>query len=82
VSVVSNTSPLNYLAWIGCADVLFQLYGKVLVPPAVLRELEAPKTPALVRDWVRSAPSWLECRPLREQPSSALKYLGEGLEES
>lgn len=37
--VVSNTSPLLYLHQIGQLDLLRQLYGKVVVPGAVAREL-------------------------------------------
>jgi len=33
--VVSNTSPLNYLVLIGQINVLFTLYGRVLIPQSV-----------------------------------------------
>lgn len=33
--VVSNTSPISNLAAIGRLDLLQQLYGKILIPPAV-----------------------------------------------
>lgn len=37
--VVSDTSPLVNLAAIGKLDLLHQLYGKILVPDAVYREI-------------------------------------------
>ena len=46
--VVADTSPLNYLVLIGRIDVLRDLYGSVLVPPEVLAELSASRSPALV----------------------------------
>ena len=33
--VVSDTSPLNYLALIGKAEILHDLFGEVIVPTAV-----------------------------------------------
>ena len=43
IAVVADTSPLNYLIQIDCQDVLQALYGSVLVPAAVLTELESPR---------------------------------------
>lgn len=54
--VVSDTSPVNYLVLIGCIHVLNSLYEKVAVPPAVWSELQSPRTPVAVRDWVVNAP--------------------------
>lgn len=45
-------------------DLAPLLYGEVLVPPTVVRELTNRKTPVQVRDWVVSAPSWLKIRGL------------------
>ena len=42
---VSNTSPISNLAIIGRLDLLKQRYGRVLVPPAVARELSAVSHP-------------------------------------
>ncbi len=43
--IVSDTSPLNYLVLIGCVDVLERLFGRVIIPEAVLNELRHEKTP-------------------------------------
>ncbi|HEX4141541.1 MAG TPA: hypothetical protein VHY09_14425 [Candidatus Methylacidiphilales bacterium] len=60
--VVSDTTPLNYLILIGNVDVLPRLFGKVLIPPAVVRELSDPKTPAPVAAWACKLPEWVEVR--------------------
>lgn len=38
--VVSNTSPISNLAVIGRLDILRSRFGKVVIPPAVARELD------------------------------------------
>jgi predicted nucleic acid-binding protein len=42
--VIADTSPLNYLVLIGEADILQRLYGRVVIPEGVLRELLHPDT--------------------------------------
>jgi predicted nucleic acid-binding protein len=37
--VVSNTSPISNLAAIGQLELLQQLYGNIIIPPAVYQEL-------------------------------------------
>lgn len=59
MTVVSNTTPLNYLILIGCVELLSKLYESVVIPEAVFKELSAPSTPQLVRSWVATRPSWL-----------------------
>jgi predicted nucleic acid-binding protein len=61
--VVSNTSPLNYLALIELAYLLEQLFGRLLIPEAVLEELQARGAPEAVRRFLESKPGWLEVRP-------------------
>lgn len=31
--VVADSSPLNYLVLLGSIDILYRLYGRILVPP-------------------------------------------------
>lgn len=57
--VIADTTPLNYLVLIDRADLLPQLFGLVLIPPAVLNELKQPEASEPVRDWVANLPSWL-----------------------
>ena len=58
--IVSDATPLNYLVVIAAADVLPQLYGRVLIPPAVRAELDHPNTPSAVRERLATSPAWLE----------------------
>lgn len=78
--VVSNTSPLNYLALIDLAELLPTIFGRVLVPDAVLRELRSPLAPAKVAAWIDSSPVWLESRSVLVP--SDLKSLGAGEREA
>jgi predicted nucleic acid-binding protein len=59
--VVADTSPLNYLIRSGFVWILPELFGKVLVPQAVLAEMLHAQAPAEVRSFATSPPTWLEC---------------------
>lgn|SRR5579859_78766 len=76
--IVADTTPLNYLVLVEAIDVLPQLYGRILIPPAVLAELSDPLAPAQVRDWIMQAHPWLEVVPLRSPADSALMHLDPG----
>ena len=78
--VVSNTSPLNYLALIDLTDLLPTIFGHVIVPDAVLRELRSPAAPTKVVAWIDSSPVWLESRSV--VVPSDLKSLGLGEQEA
>jgi predicted nucleic acid-binding protein len=60
--VVSDASPLNYLALIGAVDLLPRLFAAVLIPPAVAAELSSEDTPQAVSFLIRNLPQWLEIR--------------------
>ncbi len=66
--VVADTSPLQYLILIEHVDVLPALYGRVIVPPAVLTELAHERAPASVRTWLADKPEWLQV----QTPNSTL----------
>lgn len=53
--VVSDTSPLHYLILIGRDSVLEKLYGQVIVPPAVLQELDHSAAPPAISAWGKIA---------------------------
>jgi predicted nucleic acid-binding protein len=57
--VIADTSPLNYLILIGHVDVLPELYGEVVIPQAVLGELQHPNAPGAVARWIASPPPWM-----------------------
>ena len=60
--VVSDATPLNILVRTDMVDLLPKLYARVCIPPAVESELSHARTPAPVREWLRSKPPWLEIR--------------------
>ncbi len=80
--VIADTTPVNYLVLIREVDLLPRLFGQVLIPPAVLDELQDPETPAAVRAWLADAPSWLQVHPLHSQPDPGLDYLDDGEREA
>jgi predicted nucleic acid-binding protein len=80
--VIADTSPLHYLILLEHADVLQHLYGRVIIPEAVVRELQAQKTPAVVRRWITSPPGWLQIRQIAVPPDPALVELDPGEREA
>jgi predicted nucleic acid-binding protein len=76
--VIADTSPVNYLVRIGSADVLPQLYGRVLVPPSVCGELQHHRAPEAVRAWIAAPPTWLEIVAPKQAPDAALIDLDPG----
>ena len=59
MTVVSNTTPLNYLVLIGRVEILKALYEQVVIPQEVFAELTSARAPDKVRAWVTSKPTWL-----------------------
>jgi predicted nucleic acid-binding protein len=64
--VIADTSPINYLLLIGHIEILPALFQKVILPGEVRDELSHPKAPPVVRNWIASAPAWVE---IRQKPS-------------
>jgi predicted nucleic acid-binding protein len=60
--VVSDAGPLHYLVLIGQIELLPHLYGQVVVPAAVVNELQHLRTPVVVRTWIGTPPAWLDIR--------------------
>jgi predicted nucleic acid-binding protein len=50
--VIADTSPLSYLIRIEQIEVLPQLYERVVIPESVFGELNHPRAPDAVRDWI------------------------------
>ena len=64
-TVISNTSPLFYLHAVGRLDLLRELFGQIITPPAVVAELAAGA------DRGHDVPdisklSWIDVRPPSE----------------
>jgi predicted nucleic acid-binding protein len=81
MTVVSNTSPLNYLVLIELQQLLPALFNRVIVPEAVLRELRSPAAPAQIGAWLDTAPDWLDSRVAADIPTE-LRHLGPGEREA
>jgi predicted nucleic acid-binding protein len=80
--VIADTSPLNYLIRLGHPDVLREIYGRELVPHAVVIEMQHPEAPVEVRDWASAPPSWLEEVHVRQIDTSLAVELGPGEREA
>jgi len=80
--VVADTSPLNYLLLIEEINLLPAIFGHVLLPPAVLHELQHPKASPIVRQWAASLPMWLEVRPVAPAVIPELMALDAGEREA
>lgn len=71
--VVADSGPLHYLGLLGEIDLLRRLYGGVCIPTAVAKELSAPKTPAVVSDWIANPPSWVRFEAVVDRDDSILR---------
>jgi predicted nucleic acid-binding protein len=60
--IVADTGPVNYLILSGHMALAHELYGSLLIPTAVHRELLHPRTPLKVREWASALPVWAEVR--------------------
>ncbi len=58
--VIADTTPLNHLILIGLQDILAELYGRVIIPQAVLEELQAKQAPKAVGEWIAKRHPWLQ----------------------
>jgi predicted nucleic acid-binding protein len=82
VIVVADTSPLRYLILIEYVHVLPALYGHVVVPPAVIGELNQERTPDLVKTWLSNMPEWLRVRAPMQALAARQPALGAGEREA
>ena len=80
--IIADTTPLRYLVVLGQVDLLPMLFGQVIIPPAVVGELQHPKAPAAVRAWIASPPPWLDMRPSSLLPDAGLLRLDPGERET
>lgn len=65
--VVCNTSPLQYLHQIGVLDILPAIYGRILVPEAVVDEISAGRLAGVNLPDPASL-EWLEVREVAPTP--------------
>ena len=76
--VVADTTPINYLILLGHVDLLPALFEQVVIPQAVATELQHPRAPAVVREWIEALPTWCAIRQAESQPDAGLMQLGAG----
>lgn len=57
--VIADTTPLNYLILIDLTHILSELFKQVVIPRAVLNELQSPQAPEKIREWFTHRPDWL-----------------------
>ena len=60
--VICDTSPVNYLVWIGKIEVLRAIFGGIVIPKAVMSELRHERAPVSVQRWAQNPPQWVEVR--------------------
>jgi len=72
MTVVSNTSPLRYLVAAGQADLFVKLFGTILIPAAVEREILDPHAPPAMQLWMAQRPTWLRLREVQTAPDAEL----------
>ncbi|MEP7009356.1 MAG: DUF3368 domain-containing protein [Acidobacteriota bacterium] len=58
--VIADSGPLHYLILLDKTELLHRVYGQVIAPEAVLRELTVASAPQPVKDWLSLPPSWLQ----------------------
>jgi predicted nucleic acid-binding protein len=76
--VVADTSPINYLVLIGHIEILPAIYGEVLVPQAVMDELQDSDAPSEVRNWLSAPPQWFRISSMTFQADPLLDRLDRG----
>jgi predicted nucleic acid-binding protein len=76
--VIADTTPLNHLILIDQASLLRTLYGRVIVPLAVVSELLAQAAPPKVKEWISNRPVWLEVNQTVFPAEASLAHLDAG----
>ena len=76
--VVADSSPLRYLILIEQIHLLPALFGSVVIPPAVVRELTHPSAPLQVHAWMAKVPEWVTVQSPSMQLQGAPAILGYG----
>lgn len=82
MTVVLDTSPLNYLILIGTENILSQLFDEVYIPTAVQEELLHAGAPTSVYNWMVAKPEWLRIVRPETRPIVTLERLDPGEREA
>ena len=77
-----NASSLCYLLLIDQVRLLPALFGEVVIPEAVSRELQDEGAPSAARSWMSNPPEWLGIRSVVLGPDAQLDRLHSGEREA
>jgi predicted nucleic acid-binding protein len=80
--VISDTTPLNYLILIGRIEILPQLYERVVIPQAVVKEMLSSDSPSPVSTWASNPPDWTTVRQVSTVPNTQMAEIEEGEKEA
>lgn len=80
--IVSDTTPLRYLIEIDEIYILEKLFGEVIIPEKVAEELQRPKIPPQVKNWIQARPTWLKVRTADVSLLIPVKKIGDGEREA
>lgn len=80
--IISDTSPIHYLAQIEELHLLPALFGRVIIPQKVFDEIQQPKTPDPVKAFAASLPAWVEVRSISSPVDDSLASLDQGEQEA
>lgn len=69
--VVVNTTPLIALSHVGQLDILKKLYGEIIIPEAVYRELSVKKD-SICKKAVDRALDWIQVDKIKNQMAKAM----------
>lgn len=75
--VVTDNGALGHLVQIRRVELLPALHERVLIPPAVLRELAHPDTPPEIRFWSENLPDWTAVAAPAGAPDTSRPGAGE-----
>jgi predicted nucleic acid-binding protein len=75
---VADTGPVQYLVLCEAIHVVPQMYGQLVIPAAVARELSHLQTPPSVQVWIKALPPWASVRRPNQSEPTAQLGLGEG----
>ncbi len=74
--VVSDAGPLRYLILVDESASIPILFGDLIIPNAVLSELQTVTSPPEVKAWIANLPPWATCR----EPSRIEAVVGKNLD--
>lgn len=80
--IISDTGPLHYLILIDEAELLREQFERIIIPDAVLRDLQHERTPEKVKAWMASRPHWVEVKTSSILLHDVDRALGDGEREA